>query len=75
MMLAVQPDLVRLDRAARGNTESLTELLPQLRAAGVRSVSPSGVLGNPEGASAAEGDALLDQAAAQLIADVARWRP
>jgi creatinine amidohydrolase len=74
MMLVVQPDRVRLDRAAAGNTESLTELLPRLRESGVRAVSPTGVLGDPAGASAAEGEALLDQAAAHLIADVERWR-
>jgi creatinine amidohydrolase len=74
MMLVVQPARVRLDRAAAGNTSSLTELMPQLRERGVRAVSPTGVLGDPAGASAAEGEALLDQAAAHLIADVARWR-
>lgn len=74
MMLVVQPDRVRLDVAARGTVAPLSELLPRLRAEGVRAVSPSGVLGDPADASAAEGAALLDQAAAHLIADVARWR-
>jgi creatinine amidohydrolase len=75
MMLVVQPQQVRLDRAVAGNTTSLAELMPQLRAEGVRAASPSGVLGNPSGANAPEGEALLDQAAAQLIAEVNRWRP
>jgi creatinine amidohydrolase len=74
MMLVVKPDRVRLDAAAAGNTESLPELLPRLRAEGVRAVSPNGVLGNPEGADAAEGSALLEAALGQLITDVARWR-
>ena len=45
-----------------GNTAPLAELLPALRAGGVRAVSPTGVLGDPTGASAAEGAALLDAA-------------
>lgn len=74
MMLVVRPDRVRLDVAAPGNTQPLQEMLGRLRTEGVRAVSPTGVLGNPVGATAAEGAALLDQAAAHLIADVARWR-
>ena len=34
--------------------------MPELRAHGVRKVSPNGVLGDPAGASAAEGTRLLD---------------
>jgi creatinine amidohydrolase len=41
-------------------------LLPRLRAEGVRAVSPNGVLGDPAGASAAEGRSLLDAAIADL---------
>jgi creatinine amidohydrolase len=74
MMLVVRPNQVRLGAAAPGNAQPLSELLPQLRAEGVRAVSPTGVLGNPVGASAPEGEALLDQAAAHLIAEVIRWR-
>ena len=46
-----------------------------LRAGGVRAVSRNGVLGNPAGASAAEGAHLLDQLAADLAAAVAAWYP
>jgi creatinine amidohydrolase len=74
MMLVVQPDRVRRDAAVAGNTASLAELMPRLRAEGVRAVSPTGVLGDPEGADAAEGSALLEAALGQLITDVARWR-
>ncbi len=49
----------RPERAEPGNTAPLAELLPRLRAGGVRAVSPNGVLGDPAGASAAEGRALL----------------
>jgi creatinine amidohydrolase len=59
LMLALAPEVVRLDRAARGNTAPLRELLPAMRAAGVRAVSENGVLGDPAGASAAEGERML----------------
>jgi creatinine amidohydrolase len=53
-------------RAAAGATAPLTELLPALRAGGVRAVSPNGVLGDPAGATAQEGEALLEQAVTAL---------
>ncbi|HET7407213.1 MAG TPA: mycofactocin biosynthesis peptidyl-dipeptidase MftE [Mycobacteriales bacterium] len=73
LMLALAPALVHLDRASAGNTEPLADLLGRLRAGGVRSVSATGVLGDPTGAHAAEGVALLDRLASDLIADVRAW--
>jgi len=73
LMLALAPDRVRLERAAAGNVEPVERLLPQLRREGVRAVSPNGVLGDPEGASAAEGEQLLAGAAAELEQFVAGW--
>jgi mycofactocin precursor peptide peptidase len=66
MMLALAPSEVLLDRAAAGDTRPIAELLPELRAHGVRKVSPNGVLGDPAGASAAEGRRLLDLLVANL---------
>jgi mycofactocin precursor peptide peptidase len=66
MMLALAPDDVRLDDAAAGDTRPLTEILSDLSAHGVRQVSPNGVLGDPAGASAAEGTAMF----ADLLADL-----
>ncbi len=66
VMLALAPDLVRLDLAAPGDTRSLPEVMPALRADGVRAVSPSGVLGDPTGASAMEGERLVAGLAAAL---------
>jgi mycofactocin precursor peptide peptidase len=60
MMLAIAPSEVLLDHAAVGDTRPIAELLPELRAYGVRKVSPNGVLGDPADASAAEGTRLLD---------------
>ena len=68
-MLALAPELVGPTRDA-GNVTPLPELLPRLRAEGVRSVSPNGVLGDPSGASAQEGRELLAAAIADLRAFV-----
>ncbi len=47
-------------------------MLPLLRNLGVRAVSANGVLGDPSGADAEEGRALLDRAADELVATVGR---
>ena len=73
LQLAMDPARVRLDRAAPGDTRPIAELLPLLREQPVRSVSPNGVLGDPAGASAAEGSALLDTLVADLDASVRAW--
>jgi len=71
--LALAPDRVRPGRAEAGNTRPLTELMPELRRSGVRAVSPNGVLGDPAGASSAEGAALLARLGADLLAAVDAW--
>jgi creatinine amidohydrolase len=49
-------------------------LLPRLRSEGVRPVSSNGVLGDPAGATAEEGGALLGALVTDLTAAVdARW--
>jgi mycofactocin precursor peptide peptidase len=73
MMLAVEPGDVALAAAEAGNTAPIAELLPAIRGASVREVSPNGVLGDPAGASAEEGEALLDGMAADLLEAVRRW--
>ena len=74
LLLALRPEAVRLDRATAGDTRPLAELLPALRTGGVAAVSANGVLGDPAGATAEEGHALLDQLTDQLVAAVdERW--
>lgn len=73
LMLHVEPDAVRSDRAVAGETTAIGELLPRLRAEGVRRVSPTGVLGDPAGASPAEGAALLADLTRRLVAAVRTW--
>ncbi len=74
MLLALDPVRVRMDLAEAGETLPLAELMPRLRAEGVRGVSPSGVLGDPRGATAEEGAALLECLIADLVAHLAAWR-
>ena len=66
VMLALCPAAVRMDAAAPGDRRPLSELMPLLREHGVRAVSPNGVLGDPAGASAAEGERLLAELTARL---------
>jgi creatinine amidohydrolase len=60
LLLALAPETVRLEGAVAGDTRPAREIMPLLREQGVLAVSPNGVLGDPAGASAAEGAELLD---------------
>lgn len=71
LMLHLDPARVRPGRAA-GATAPVRDLLPRLRAEGVRAVAPSGVLGDPTGATAEEGRALLDRMADEVATAVTR---
>jgi mycofactocin system creatininase family protein len=66
LILALAPARVMLDKARRGDVRPLAEIMPLLREHGVRAVSPNGVLGDPAGASAAEGESLLGDLVADL---------
>ena len=71
MMLAIDPGLVRLELAAAGPDASIDEL----RSRGVRAVSGSGVLGDPDGASGREGERFITEFVADLVHSIERWRP
>lgn len=72
LMLAIAPELVRVDRAVAGNTAPVVELIAEMRVSGVVGVSANGVLGDPGGANAAEGTAWLNQLCAQLLSKIDR---
>jgi mycofactocin precursor peptide peptidase len=59
LMLHLDPAAVRLELAEAGETRPVGEMIDRLRRDGVRSVSRSGVLGDPRGATAQEGARLL----------------
>jgi creatinine amidohydrolase len=73
LMLHVEPAGVLEDRAVAGETSPIGQLLPRLRREGVLGVSPSGVLGDPAGASAGEGAELLAGLTERLVAAVGGW--
>jgi creatinine amidohydrolase len=75
LMLAIDPGLVRFELAEAGPNTALDDLLPELRAHGMRRVSPNGVLGDPDGASGAEGERFIDEFVSDLIYTIERWRP
>lgn len=75
LMLAVEPAAVRPGLAQPGPTAPIADLMPLLRAGGVRAVSPNGVLGDPAGASAEEGEAILADLVDGVVDAVRVGRP
>lgn len=73
VMEQLKPGAVRHDLAAAGTITPLTELMPAMRQGGLKAVSANGVLGDPSGASAVVGAAILDSWAAHLVADLQGW--
>lgn len=71
MMLAIDPGLVRLELAEPGADASIDDL----RARGVRAISPNGVLGDPDGASGREGERFITDFVEDLVHQIERWRP
>jgi creatinine amidohydrolase len=75
LLLALAPASVRVAAAEPGDVRPLEAVIGELRRNGVAAVSPNGVLGDPTGATADEGRALLDSLAADLITAVHAWHP
>lgn len=73
VVLALDPAAVRTERAEVGATAPLGELAGALRTGGVGAVSGNGVLGDPTGASAADGRRLLDRWTGELLASIDGW--
>lgn len=71
LLLALRPDLVRIGDALTGPTPPLPELVRR----GVRDLSPSGVLGDPTGASAEAGVRMLAALVDQLVAAIGTTSP
>jgi mycofactocin precursor peptide peptidase len=69
ILLHLAPELVRLGAARAGPSPALPDLVRH----GVRALSPSGVLGDPAGASAAEGADVLTAYVSDAVTRVSRW--
>ena len=68
LALACQPELVDMARAERGVAGDVQALTEQIYRAGTHTLSPTGVLGDPRGATATAGRAYLDSLVT-LLAD------
>ncbi len=68
MMLTIHPELVHMDLAEPGFEGDLA--LPELLAKGMREISENGIIGNPVGATAEIGEAVLEAIADRLAAEV-----
>ena len=73
LMLVLHPHRVDLAHAAAGATTPVEQLLPALMRSGVLAVSDNGVLGDPTGATAAEGELLFAAALTDLCGRVEAW--
>lgn len=67
LMLAIDPAAVDLAVSEPGCTAPLDEIFDDLLRHGVQAVSANGILGDPTGANAAEGEAHLAQVVAALV--------
>jgi creatinine amidohydrolase len=74
LMLALAPERVRFELASPGNVDPIERLFDDLVESGVRPLAESGVLGDPTGASAEEGEQLLATAVADLVRTIGAWR-
>ena len=72
IMLAIRPDLVKMDRAAAGNPAPLDVVYDRMMRDGIDAVSPNGVLGDQRPADARRGHAYLDALADYVANDVRR---
>ena len=75
LLLHLSPELVAMERAEIGNTAPIADLMPQLRAGGMRAATANGVLGDPTGASAEEGERLFADLVRRARGAVTAWAP
>ncbi len=72
MMLAMRPELVRLDQAQAGSPEPLDSVMAVMMSEGIQAVAPNGVLGDQRGADGERGNRYLDALAQWLARDLRR---
>ncbi len=70
MLMAIQPGLVHPERGEPGFTGDPEQAIGAIFSAGVHSISPNGVLGDPSRASAEHGNAYWDKALSVALGSV-----
>ncbi len=73
LMLHLEPTRVGPFDDVVGATTPLAELMGELEAGRLREVTPTGVLGDPRGATAAEGRALLAALVDDAVGRIEKW--
>ncbi|MEU4650323.1 mycofactocin biosynthesis peptidyl-dipeptidase MftE [Nocardia fluminea] len=75
LMLAIRPLSVRMHRAVGVSAEPVRQTSHELRCASdVSTLSETGIVGDPVGATGLHGGLLLDCLVTELTMDVAKWR-
>ena len=74
LLLHLEPDLVRWERAVTGSTARWRDIGDVVRARGLAAVSPTGILGDPTAATAAEGAEVFEALVEHLCAGFDAWR-
>ncbi len=73
MLLHLDPSAVRMDLAEPGSVARWREIGPIVMSDGLSAVTPNGVLGDPTGATAAEGESVVAALVDHLCAAVEAW--
>jgi creatinine amidohydrolase/Fe(II)-dependent formamide hydrolase-like protein len=71
LMLAIHPELVRMDSAEPGFTGDLQEAVASMFAGGVASISENGAIGDPRGSTAAHGQRYWGAVVELVLGEVA----
>lgn len=74
LLLHLEPGVVRMDRAEPGSTARWREIGEVVVARGLAAVTPNGVLGDPTGATASEGESVFAALVDELCRELGAWR-
>ena len=72
MLAAIEPDLVRMDRAEAGYVGELEPAIAKMFESGVKAISENGAVGDPTGASAEHGRSYWEAVIELALAEIER---
>ncbi|NKS03799.1 mycofactocin biosynthesis peptidyl-dipeptidase MftE [Rhodococcus hoagii] len=75
LLLHLSPADVAMGRAEPGNTAPIADLMPHLRSGGMLAATPNGILGDPTGATAEEGERLFADLVRRAGKAIENWAP